>query len=152
MRNDISERNAQFSLEHRLYSSKSVPVNLKEWVMGKDQFFINCSRRKGRLDGYLAIKATTAQPSDQYRAVCVSSVKDHNEVNTFMLFTLISPRESEDPLSPDTETPELHLDHEFDTFVGNVKTPRLPLKKMPIKDKAGGGLEMKKLITEENSV
>ena len=103
MRNDIHEHNARFSLHSRLFKKHMAPVDLREWVLGNDQFFVNCARRRGRIDGFLAMKRVAQRGGlrqAEYTSVCVPSIKYHNEVDAFMLFSLISPRVKEGRLSP----------------------------------------------------
>ena len=167
MRNDMVEANARFSLRTRLYRYKSNPVDLREWVSGKDRFFVHCSRRgKLRIDGYLAVKRAPrgGDVESEYTSVCVSSIKHHNEVDTFMLFSLISPPTDDaatpsKALSPDQQAgsfivgaspgvdPDLdrEVDEEFDAYVG--KGHKLKLKDLPEPGKKGPGLEMTEITT-----
>ena len=117
MRNDVKEENARFTLHSRLYRRKAAPADLRGWVCGKDRFFINCSRRAYRIDGFLAMKRALRGGGTQaeFSSICVSSVKHHNEINhVFMLFSLISPKER-DILSPNVALSPEHT--EFDQFV-----------------------------------
>ncbi len=45
LKNDIQLEDARFVLHSRLLKKGTSPVDLREWILGKDQFFINCSRR-----------------------------------------------------------------------------------------------------------
>ncbi len=51
--------------------------------------------------------------ANEFTSVCVSSVNHHNEVNTFMLFSLVSPKTKEDA----KKHKELELDNELDQFI-----------------------------------
>ena len=112
--NNIHEEDARFALHNRLLRKHVAPVDLREWVSGKDQFFINCSRRKRSKNGFLAIKRVVQREEGQveYTSVCVPSVKHNNEVDTFMLFSLVSPKAKEDA----KKHKELVLDDELDQF------------------------------------
>ena len=62
-------------------------VDLTTWTLSRDVFFINCSRRKFRRDGYLCVKE--GLESGSLSVSCVPSLKEHNDLDTFMLFRLL---------------------------------------------------------------
>lgn len=97
------------------------PVSPSTWVSGREVFFINCTRRKLKRDGYICVKRRGRRDEDHWITACLPSVRYHNEEDTFMLFRLLpaSYREQQSPetstrLAEDT-TPE-HTDfvHELD--------------------------------------
>ncbi len=146
--------NAQFSLHSRLFKKHTAPVDLREWVLGNDQFFINCARRSGRIDGFLATKRVTQRGAAQaeYTSACVPSIKYHNEVDAFTLFSLISPRVKESLLSPaKIVTPEQDLNEEFDSFIGDSSLTKFSLKDKPLPGKRGAslGMEMTHLAPQD---
>ena len=67
--------------------------DLTGWTLSRDVFFINCSRRKFQRDGYLCVKAAQRGRhrihSDFFHTACVPSLKEHNDVDKFMLFRLL---------------------------------------------------------------
>ncbi len=156
MRNDINEHNARFSLQSRLFKKHSAPVDLREWILGKDQYFLRCARRSGRIDGFLAMKMMAGRGNvnqPEFASVCVSSSRYHNERNTFMLFSLISPRVKESSLSPiNIATPEQDLNEELDTFIGDSSSEKFRFKDAPVPGKKGAslGLEMKEISSPDH--
>lgn len=65
-------------------------VDLTAWTLSRDVFFINCSRRKFKRDGYLCVKQLDRDSQgDIYTTACIPSLKHHNDVDTFMLFRLL---------------------------------------------------------------
>ena len=148
MRSGTNEHNARFSLRSRLIRKHPPPVDLREWVLGKDQFFIKCARRFGRIDGFLAMKMTASRGDvrqPEFTSMCVSSVQSHNDRDTFMLFSLISPQAKESSLSPiSSNTPEENLNEEFDSFIGDCSNQKFRFKEspVPVKRNTSEGLEL----------
>lgn len=82
---EVQERKSRLTLQSRLVKEYS-PVDTRTWTSGGDLFFINCSRRRFKRDGYICVKSTRQQ---RLVTACVSSVKSNNERNTWMLFRLL---------------------------------------------------------------
>ena len=82
---EVQERKSRLTLQSRLVKEYS-PVDTRTWTSGGDLFFINCSRRKFKRDGYICVKSTRQQ---RLITACVSSVTSNDERNTWMLFRLL---------------------------------------------------------------
>lgn len=123
---EVQERQSRLTLQSRLVKEYS-PVDTRTWTSGGDLFFINCSRRKFKRDGYVCVKSIRQQ---RLVTACVSSVKCNNEPNIWMLFRLLpasyrdenrSRHEAEDEVDDSeeeeykiafgSETPEVHRSH-----------------------------------------
>ena len=96
MRDTVSEESSRFILHHRVISNdKPRPNPLNSWTSGGDLFYINCSRRRHRKDGYLCIRRTHLrqpgqQDNDAFITACAGDIGYHDNVNVFMLFRLLS--------------------------------------------------------------
>ena len=84
MKPNVTEENARFVLHNRVHSSYE-PVDFKSWMLG-DEYFISCSRRRFKLDGYLSVKRTKLL---DYTTAIVPSQECHNGVDTWLLFRLM---------------------------------------------------------------
>jgi hypothetical protein len=82
---NVAEENARFVIYNGVFDIYA-PVAVKEWELG-EQFFINCSRRRLRLDGYIAVSAT--KTTGEYTTSIIPSQQSHNDVDTWMLFRLM---------------------------------------------------------------
>ena len=51
------EVNACFALHDRVFDGQYEPVDTRSWLLG-EEFYVNCSRRRFRWDGYVAVKKT----------------------------------------------------------------------------------------------
>ena len=95
MRDTVNEESSRFVLHHRVIrNDKPRPNPLNSWINGGDMFYINCSRRRHRKDGYLCIRrAHLRQPEqqgdDNFITACVRDIDYHDNVNVFMLFRLL---------------------------------------------------------------
>ena len=161
LKHNITEKHGRFSLHSRLVQHHAGPIELRDWVNGNDLFFVNCTRRTARIDGFLAMKRirqTRGGGANQpeFISVCVPSTKYNNERNIFMLFQLTSPRSTSHAVSEeDIKSPEeVELNEEFDAYVGSRdfspskgSGSQLKLREVPLprKDGAGVGLEMKEM-------
>ena len=89
MKDSAEEEECRFVLHHRLSRQKSraTAFDLATWTSSRDIFYINCSRRSFKRDGYLVVKWD--KKSDSFITACVSSIKDHSKSNTYMLFRLL---------------------------------------------------------------
>ena len=92
---EVAERKSRLTLQSRLVKEYS-PVDTRTWTSGGDLFFINCSRRKLKRDGYICVKRTRQQ---RLITACVPSVKSNFEPNTWMLFRLLPASYRDDKLS-----------------------------------------------------
>ena len=88
VRANVSHDKCRFVLHHRLTHRKSsaTAFDLTAWTSGRDIFYINCSRRRFKKDGYLCVKQNRP---DSFITACVSSHDCHNNIDTFMLFRLL---------------------------------------------------------------
>ena len=91
MSDTVSDESSRFVLHSRIIHNKVSPVSISTWTNGTEMFYLNCSRRKRRIDGYLAIKRVRQRGSEQEQFItaCMSSRKFHNNISVFMLFQLI---------------------------------------------------------------
>ena len=88
LKNHALDSQSRLTLQSRLVK-KYTPLDIGPWVNGSDVFFINCSRRAARLDGYICVKLVTRGRTPELITACVSSKNKHNERNTWMLFRLL---------------------------------------------------------------
>lgn len=92
-------------------------VSPSTWVCGREVFFINCTRRRFKRDGYICVRRQGRRDEDRWITACVPSTHFHNEQDIFMLFRLLpaSYREKES-LETSTrlaeDTPPEHTDYE----------------------------------------
>ena len=89
MKDSAEEEECRFVLHHRLSRQKSraTAFDLATWTSSRDIFYINCSRRSFKRDGYLVVKWD--EKSDSFITACVSSIKDNSNSDTYMLFRLL---------------------------------------------------------------
>lgn len=89
----VSDSTCRFVLHSRVISQKKnqLPIPLSSWTSGGDMFFINCSRRSYRRDGYLSISRRPGGRNrpETYDTTCTSSTRHHDGRNVFMLFQLL---------------------------------------------------------------
>ena len=81
---NVSAANARFVLHSRV-SDDYAPVDLNSWEHG-EAFYINCSRRRFKWEGYVSVKKTKAL---EYITAIVPSEHNHNDFDTWLLFRLI---------------------------------------------------------------
>ena len=84
MKPNVTEENARFVLHNRVHS-KYEPVDFNSWMLG-EKYFISCSRRRFKLDGYLSVKKTKTL---DYNTAIVPSQEYHNGFDTWLLFRLM---------------------------------------------------------------
>ena len=96
VRASASQEDCRFALHNRLTRRLSfgTAFDLTGWTSGKDAFYINCSRRWFRKNGYVCVRQN--RPGS-FITACVSSRKDHNNTDTFMLFRLLPKSLDQDP-------------------------------------------------------
>ena len=109
LKSQTKKQYSRFSIRGRLSGMINSNVDLQEWVKGKDSFFIKCSRRYFRTNGFVAMRMQHShilsnvlkqtQDPTEYRTCCVSSKKKHNERDTWMVFRLLSHGEHSQGLS-----------------------------------------------------
>lgn len=89
MKDTVDQSKCRFCLHSRLTHHRQyrTAVNIQDWTRSKDVFFINCARRKFKIDGYLCVNQRKAGGSCV--TACVSSPKKHNNSDTYMLFRLL---------------------------------------------------------------
>ena len=70
----------------------STPVSLSDWIEG-EQFYINCSRRAFKIDGYVAMVKLASEDETQkkYKTVTLPSISDPSSSTKGMLFRLHPP-------------------------------------------------------------
>ena len=81
---NVKEENASFVLHNRVFQEYQ-PEAVNSWELG-EEFYINCSRRRFRWNGYLAVKKVNV---DDFITAIVPSQDKHDGVNTFLLFRLM---------------------------------------------------------------
>ena len=54
---NVKEENARFALHDRVFDGQYEPVDTRSWMLG-EEFYVNCSQRRFRWDGYVAVKKT----------------------------------------------------------------------------------------------
>ena len=91
MSDTVSDESSRFVLHSRIIQNKVSPVSISTWTSGNEMFYVNCSRRKRKINGYLAIKRVRQRGTDEdtYITACMSSRKYHNNTSVHMLFELI---------------------------------------------------------------
>ncbi len=101
LKSTVLTNQARFCLHSRVQSTfacmmcLSTPVSLSDWIEG-EQFYINCSRRAFKIDGYIAmamVKLASEGQVHQYKTVTLPSISDPSCSSTEagMLFRLKSP-------------------------------------------------------------
>ena len=83
---NVTEENARFVLHSRVLDDYA-PVDVSSWTQGEG-FYINCSRRRFKWDGYISVKETKPQ---EFVTAIVPSENSHNDIDTWQLFRLICP-------------------------------------------------------------
>ena len=84
------EGKSRLILEGRLSNHRrKIPISTSMWVTGHDVFFINCTRRTLKRDGYISVRRRRRHGEDEWYTSCVPSTMFHNEEDTFMLFRLL---------------------------------------------------------------
>lgn len=98
----VTQKTSRFALNDRVVSDKGLnPVSLESWTNGSEMYYINCSRRPFRRDGYVAIKKIDDVTRERYVTVCVSNTHSHDNENIWMLFRLLSRQPEEDKSTDD---------------------------------------------------
>ncbi len=70
-----------------------VNINPDLWFKGKESFLIRCTRRRFRVDGFLAVREQTEQErrdnkGHKYRTICKPDATGHDEQSSHMAFRL----------------------------------------------------------------
>ncbi len=100
LKSTVLTNQARFCLHSRVQSTfvcmmcLSTPVSLSDWIEG-EQFYINCSRRAFKIDGYVAMVKLASddetQKTYQYKTVTLPSISDPSSSTKGMLFRLHPP-------------------------------------------------------------
>ncbi len=100
LKSTVLTNQARFCLHSRVQSTfacmmcLSTPVSLNDWIEG-EQFYINCSRRAFKIDGYIAMVKLASegqvQKTYQYKTVTLPSISDPSSSAKGMLFRLHPP-------------------------------------------------------------
>ena len=103
----VRVQQARFSLHSRVLPSfacmmcMATPVSLSSWLEG-EKFYINCSHRSFKIDGYIAMKQQESEPN--YKTVTVPTMKDpRKNTDIGMLFCLSKYRKLQDSDSESSE-------------------------------------------------
>ena len=103
IRDAVSQKTCRFALNERLLSDKGTePIPLESWTSGKEMYYITCSRRAFRRNGYLAVKRLPS--GHQYITCCISDTLSHDNDSIFMLFRLIPRQQEPSAIDKDQET------------------------------------------------
>ena len=89
MNASADQRECRFVLHHRLNNQRSsaTAFDHSAWTSSRDVFFVNCSQRMFKRDGYLVVKWD--QRSNSFITACVPFIKrSNNREETHMLFRL----------------------------------------------------------------
>ncbi len=99
VKDSVEIAQARFCLHSRVqyssYMCPSTPVSWNTWLEG-EKFYINCSNRSFRVNGYIAIKQESKKQNSgsTYKTVTVPLIKDPRDCKEFgMLFQLHPKRE-----------------------------------------------------------
>ena len=96
----------------------STPVSLSDWIEG-EQFFISCSHRAFKIDGYVAMSMLDQEDEGQmaYKTVTLPSISDPSSSTQGMLFQLqrpekirISKKETSKTVNPTDDKADLIAD------------------------------------------
>ena len=88
LKDEVGEKDSRLTLHSRLVGPKT-PIDTRNWVTSRDQYFINCSRRRFRVDGYISVNRVRRGREYTYHTACKASLKEHNNRNVGMLFRLL---------------------------------------------------------------
>ena len=144
LREELEAQYSRLTLHQRIIGRSLIPVDTKDWVQGRDQYFIGCSRRRFKKDGFVAVKRLRQRrqrhgvDDPQFLTSCVSSEEYHNGRYVYMLFRILSPSvrekgnqhpESVDNLEVPVSPQEEKIDREFESYFGVAKdiASKLPL-------------------------
>ena len=81
---NVKEENARYVLHNRVFEGYH-PATVKSWEQG-EEFYINCSRRRYRWQGYVAVKKTN---TTDFMTTIVRYRNKHNGVDMWLLFRLM---------------------------------------------------------------
>ncbi len=63
-------------------------VNPKAWFEGQDSYLIRCTRRRFRVDGFLAVQSETETGGDTYRTITKRDASGHDNEDVHMAFRI----------------------------------------------------------------
>ncbi len=94
LKSTILTNQARFCLHSRVQSTfafmmcLSHPISLSDWIEG-EQFYINCSRRAFKIDGYIAmVQLKDSNDAYKFKTATVPSTSDPSSSKNGMLFQL----------------------------------------------------------------
>ena len=99
LKSSVFEQQARFAIHSRIVHAAmmclSSPVTSASWIEG-EEFYVKCSRRRFRADGYLAMKREShpssrrrsADAGGTYKTVILPKVRTNASANTGLLFRL----------------------------------------------------------------
>ena len=122
--NHVHEEDARLTLHSRVVGSYNTPISVGSWTAG-EEYFVNCSRRRFKVDGYLAMKQnqdydpkSKDYPTEKFKFITaiVPSVSSHDNVTTWMLFRLLPSeyRKRPDLVSKNESQSTKEKEHEFE--------------------------------------
>ena len=96
LKSGVDDSHCRLTLHSRLIGKSKAPIDIKVWASGKEEFFINCVRRRFKVEGYIAVKRALEgrersgrQTEERYTTACLPKETCHNERDTWMLFRLL---------------------------------------------------------------
>ena len=137
LKSELHNKHSRLTLHNRVIGDNKAPTDTRVWSAGNEEFFINCSRRRFKKDGFIAVKRVSVrtgsrQTEERYVTVCLPNEGYHNEQNVWMLFRLFpmhvfTPKDDVDDtdIKSPLDAQEEELDDEFEGFFGKVS--KLPL-------------------------
>ena len=135
LKSELHNKHSRLTLHNRVIGDNKAPNDTRVWGYGKEEFFINCARRRFKKDGFIAVKRIAVrtgrgQMEERYITMCLSSEKYHDEQNVWMLFRLF-PAQLRNIQGGDISDAEVksiteeELDDEFEGIFGRVS--KLPI-------------------------
>ena len=141
LKSGVQNSHCRLTLHNCLIGGNKAPIDIKVWASGKEEFFINCARRRFKVDGYIAVKRAMERGEERYTTVCVPKETCHNEYDTWMLFRLL-PAQLVLSDSQDTETQKLDIRRqEVGGAESMVKTSASSRSKHDVRRQEVGGAE-----------
>ena len=136
LKSELHNTHSRLTLHNRVIGDNKAPIDTKVWGYGSEEFFINCSRRRFKKDGFITIKRINVRTANRrmemrYITMCVPNERYHDEQNFWMLFRLYPAHLRDIKEGEDTEVRSLleeELDDEFEGIFGHVS--KLPLLRL----------------------
>ena len=133
LKSELHNQHSRLSLHNRVIGNNKAATDTKVWSCGKEEFFINCARRRFKKDGFIAVKRIRNRQMERFVTMCLPSEKYHDEQNIWMLFRLfpvqsyVSANSETEAKSPQ-EAHEEELDDELEGIIGKVS--KLPIMRL----------------------